>query len=488
MDPTTMKPGGRLAIVLAVLATGACTPPNLGSRPLPVETARLDSAKSLAGASATAQWPADDWWRRYGDAQLDGLVEEALANSPTVAEAAARVRAARGVMQQAGATGLPQLEANGSAGAKKQSYNNGIPPDFVPKGWNSDGDISLGANFDLDLWGRNKALLAAATSDLAASEVDVHQAKVILATNVVSSYADLAQLYAERDVLEQAASVRAKSAALATQRFNGGLDNRGSSDLARSQQARAAGELEANAEEIALRRHALAALLGAGPDRGLAIARPDFSTFTPIAVPGDAGIALAGRRPDIVAARLRVEAQGRRIDAAKAAFLPDISLSGLIGMMSLGLDNLFDSGSSYGDAHAAISLPIFDGGTRRGNYTQARGGYDQLVAQYDETVIAALQQVADALASRASVERQLVESDHAYAAAKSAAEVAMLRYRGGLSTYIDALTAQSTMLDAQRATIDNRARLVSLDVALVRALGGGFADPIQTQTSRSAQP
>jgi NodT family efflux transporter outer membrane factor (OMF) lipoprotein len=475
-----------LGVAIAAASVGGCAAPDLGPRPTPVSPATLASNRSLPLAAQTAQWPADRWWIRYGDVQLIGRIDEALAHSPSVAEAAARVRAARGVAEQAGGATLPQLSGSADGGGRKQSYNNGIPPAFVPQGWHGYGDISLGANFDLDLWGKNRASLAAATSDLTATQVDAQQARLILTTNLVSSYVDLARLYAEHDLLAEARTVRATSADLAQKRYAAGLDNRSSADLARAMLASAAAALEANDEQIAVRRNAIAALLGAGPDRGLAITRPDIAEFTPTPLPGDAGIALAGRRPDIVAARLRVEAQGHRIDAAQAAFLPDISLSGLFGVMSLGLDKLFDAGSTYGQAQAAISLPIFDGGARRGNYVATRGGYDDLVAQYDATVIEALHQVADAVASRASVERQSQQANAAYASSAAAYDIALRRYRGGLSNYIEALSAQSAMLDARLTAIDTRSRLVSLDISLVRALGGGFTDPTNTLTPRSA--
>ena len=461
-----------LAMVAPVMS--GCAAPDLGARPDLVAPSKLASSTTLAG---TAQaWPQNQWWRGYGDAQLDAMVDEALAASPDVAAAAARIRIARGVMQTSGSALLPQVNANGSASAVKQSYNNGIPRDFVPKGWNDTGDLFLGASFDLDLWGRNRALLAAATSEARAAEVDAAQSRLMLTSSIVSSYAGLARLYAERDVLEQAVKARQATASLTDQRVPRGLDNQSPLRQANSALASAELELESNAEQIDLQRHALAALMGAGPDRGLSIQRPSVQLLTPTAIPADAGIALVGRRPDIVAARMRAEAQGRRIDAAKAAFMPDVSLSGLIGLQSLGLGHLLDAGSDYGNAKAAVSLPIFNGGQLRGNYRQARGQYDLAVANYDSTVIQALQQVADAIASRDSAERQIAAADQALSEAQGGYDLAMRRYKGGLASYLDVLTAETALITAKRTATDARFRRVALDVALVRALGGGFTE------------
>ncbi|ROT97019.1 efflux transporter outer membrane subunit [Altererythrobacter sp. FM1] len=474
------------ALALVALLSG-CAAPDPGARPQMRAPATLASHQSLSIGPVAAEWPDDRWWARYGDTQLDALVAEALANSPTVAQAAARVRAARGLVERAGAAGMPQLNASGDAGAKKQSYNNGIPADFVPKGWKSYGTLSLGASFDLDLWGKHRDELAAATSEALATEVDAREAALALESNVVEAYTRLNVLFEEEDLLTATADARQQSVDLYAKRYASGLDSQLPQRQAETQLAGAKAALEANAEQIALQRHVIAALLGAGPDRGLSITRsPLKGPFARIPVPADAGIALAGRRADIVAARLRVEAQGQRIDVARKAFLPDINLSGVIGLMSLGVSNLFDSGSDYGNASGAISLPLFDGGDKHGNLVQARGQYDTLVSQYNATVVQALKEVADALSSRASVEQQAASAEQAARSAAQAYRLADDRYRAGLSTYLDVLTAQTAMLSAQKQALETRSRLVLTDIQLVRALGGGYAesDAAQTGTDR----
>ncbi|WP_120716033.1 efflux transporter outer membrane subunit [Tsuneonella amylolytica] len=464
------------SLALAVVLSG-CAAPDGGERPVLSTPAQLESRKSLSIGPIADAWPHDRWWQRYGDAQLNALVDEAVANSPTVAEAAARVRTAEGLVRRAGAAGSPQFGLAGEGGLKKQSYNNGIPAQFVPKGWKSYGSLALNGDFDLDLWGRNRAALAAATSDALAAQVDARQAALALQSNVVETYATLGVLYLEDDFLVQAVEVREASAALYAKRYAGGLDSQLPQRQAEAAAAGAAAALEANEERIALQRNVLAALLGAGPDRGLAIERPKaVGPFARIPLPADAGIALAGRRADIVAARLRVEAQGSRIDEARAAFMPDISLRGLLGFMSLGIANLFDRGSDFGQTTGAISLPIFDGGALRGNLEQTGGRYDELVAQYDATVVEALKEVADALASRSSVDEQTREAERAASAAADAYRLADIRYRGGLTTYLDVLSAQTAMIDAQRTALQTRSRLLLTDIQLVRALGGGYAD------------
>jgi len=474
-----------ISLALCLLATtglAGCATPQLGPKRDIAAPSDFAAARSFVGADAA--WPSAGWWQAYGDPQLDTLIDEALAGSPDIAIAAARLRAAQGAAQQAGAAGLPQLSADGSVGYNKQSYNNGIPAEFVPKGWNDTGRVGLNASFDLDLWGRNRASLAAATSDAEATRLDGAQAALLLATSVASAYADLARLFAEQDVLQRALEVRTATAKLVSDRVALGLDTQGEMKQARSAVPAARVDLAANAEQIGLARNRIAALIGAGPDRGLAIGRPKLPALAADGLPANAGIALIGRRPDIAAARARAEAAASRIKVARVDFYPDLSLTGLIGMQALGLGNLVKGTSSMGNVGPALSLPIFDGGTLRGRYVQARGQYDEAVANYDSTLVGALREVADAVTSRRQLAVQTTDARASLVDAEGAFQIAQLRYRGGLSTFLDVLSAEQNVLTARRSLADIDSRRFTLDVALVRALGGGFQPKLQISGTR----
>lgn len=476
---TVLSPRVVAASLLALtFSLSACAAPDLGPHPAMRAPADLESGRSLQAAGAAASWPQARWWAAYRDPQLDALVDEALVNSPSVATAEARIRQARGATRVAGAEGLPTLGGQASGGVTKQSYNTGVPSQFVPHGWKSTGTLALSGEFDLDLWGKARNSLAAATSEELAAEADGRQATLMLSSNVVSSYFDLGRLAERGKALEEAQKAREALVELTRQRVDLGVENEGPLRQAEAAAAGARLAVSANAEQILLRRHALAALLGAGPDRGLSITPPQVDAIPETPLPSDAGIALAGRRPDIVAARLRAEAASSRIKVARAAFMPDISLSGLIGLTSLGLSNLIDGGSTYGNLGGALSLPIFQGGRLQGQFTQARGTYDAAVANYNQTVIGALQDVADALASRDAAAAQEREAAEAKEKAAAGYDIAFKRYRGGLSSYLEALTAQTAALDARETAIDAHFRTLALEVALKRALGGGFEDDI----------
>jgi len=237
-------------------------------------------------------------------------------------------------------------------------------------------------------------------------------------------------------------------------------------------QARA--DIEETDEAIALTKNALAALIGSGPDRALSIGRPEISALRSQGVPVDASINLVGRRPDIAASRSRVEAAAQRIKEARAGFYPNVNLGALIGLQAFGLNNLFSGGSSFGSVSPAVSLPLFHGGALQGQYRGRRGQYDEAVALYDGQVIQALRETADAVTSQKMLVRRLAESRSALAAFEQAHGLARQRYEHGLATYLDVLTAEEGVVQARLAVTRLETRAFTLDVQLVRALGGGF--------------
>lgn len=461
---------GRAALLPLVLATGACASvPDLGPKPLPHAAADYVAAKSLAGDAAA--WPGDGWWQRYSDTQLNQLICEGLAGSPDLAAAAARIRRAGGLAQAAGAKLLPTIDAGASVSALNPS-NNLQPP--LWSGFKDVDNAGLSLNFDLDLWGKNRAALRAVNMDANAARFDADEARLMLTTGIAATYADLTALYAQRDHLVSALDIRAQTLKLVKQRADIGLDNASALRLAEARLPQTKADLTATDEAIMLTKHALAALIGAGPDRALTIEQPAPGALQAHGLPANASIELVGRRPDIAAARTRVEAAGDRIKEARAAFYPDVSISALAGFSSLGLGNLFQSSSAFAGVTPAISLPMFHGGALQGQYRGRRGDYDEAVALYDRQVIQALRETADAVTSRNALVDRLTQSQSSLASYEQALALARVRYKQGLSTYLDVLTAEESVVNARLTVAQLETRAFTLDVQLVRALGGGF--------------
>jgi NodT family efflux transporter outer membrane factor (OMF) lipoprotein len=458
-------------LVAATLALSGCAP-NLGAAPQPKPVTAYATTQALAAPPSA--WPQDGWWKRYGDPQLDALVDEALKGSPSLAQAEARVRRARALAEQAGAALLPDLSANASVGEVRQSYNMGFPPEFLPKGYNDTGRVTADLNWDIDVFGRNRANLAAATSEAEAARMDAAESRLMVTTNLVAAYADLARLFALRDAAAQALSNRNQTFDLVGRRAREGVTNQGEASQAQSNASSAAQELASLDEQIAIARDRVAALAGEGPDRGLQIAPPKPVPAAAFGLPQNLAADLLGRRPDVQAARLRAEAAAKRVSAAKAGFYPNVNLAAFFGHQALGLDLLRLSTSQVGQAEVALSLPIFSAGRLEGEYRGARAEYDAAVAAYDETLVGALQDVADAAASARALQDRLTHGRNALAQAEEAYRIAGLRYRAGLSNYLVVLAAENDVIAQRRIAADLEARALSVDAALVRALGGGF--------------
>jgi NodT family efflux transporter outer membrane factor (OMF) lipoprotein len=458
------------AALLAALSAAACAAlPTPGPHPVPKPAAAYATEQSFAGPAAA--WPSDHWWIGYGDPQLTALITEALAGAPDLSIAEARLRKADAFRVGTRANLLPSVEFEGTAQHMRLGDN--LPLPGLSGGHNVD-YAGLGLSWELDFWGKNRAALRAAISEEGAAEGEREEAKLALSTEIASQYAELAALYADRDTAVSAASIRRQTAELMAGRQAKGLENAAAAERARSGAEASEAEVAAIDEAIANTRHATAALLGEGPDRGLRITRPSAEALNAPGLPQNLPADLLGRRPDIVAARLRAEAAASRIKAAKASFYPNIDLQGVIGGGTLDLAHAARMGSIIGAVGPALSLPIFDGGRLRANYRGAEADYDLAVAEYDRTVAHALNDVADAATSQRQLEVRLAHSRSSLDAAKAAHDVVQNRYRGGLATYLDVLTAEDALISARRQVASLESRAFTLDVAMVRALGGGF--------------
>jgi NodT family efflux transporter outer membrane factor (OMF) lipoprotein len=458
-------------LLAASMLTGCVTPPKLG--PAPVAKTPEHYSTSTSFAATAAPWPTEQWWDTYGDPQLGSLIQEALADAPTMAQAGARLRKAEANIGVARSRTMPSVSADGTLAITKPSTDEGIPVLPERQGYNDTGRVTLGFSWELDFWGKNRAALAAARSQADAARADAAAARLFVSTAVAAAYADLARLYADRDVLSETVAVREKTLELVQARVLHGFDS--DADLAQAEAGppAARADLAAADESIGLARNRLAALLGKGPDRGLTIERPASPALTAFGLPAHLSAELIGRRPDVVAARWRVEAAAQRIKVAKAQFYPNVNLVGLIGFSSLGVGNLLAGGADVGSVGPAISLPIFDAGRRRENYKGVRADYDLAVASYDDALTQALRDVADAAVSSRQLSPELSNAELSLASVERAYRLAQVRYKAGATDYQSVLIVEERLLVSRRIVTRLQSRAFILDVALIRSLGGG---------------
>jgi NodT family efflux transporter outer membrane factor (OMF) lipoprotein len=469
------RPSPRVAAILAFFALAGCAP-DLGEAPHIQSPAAYADAKSFVAPKV--DWPADAWWRAYGDPQLDQLIEEALAGSPDLEAAAARARGAAAMVQVAGANLWPTVAGSASVTETEQSTNQGmsaLSESALPHGWHTPGQIAAGFDYELDFFGKNRATLAAATSEADAAAAEQAEARLQISAAVAETYANLGQLFADQRAARDAVRVRQESAELVESRSKSNLENEGAVSLARGQLHAAELESDALDRQIALTRDQLAALLGKGPDRGLAIVPPAVEKTRSLGLPAKLSVDFIGRRPDIVAARLSAEAAASRIEVANANFYPNVDLTGSFGYQSFDLKYLLQHQSQMGQLGPAVHLPIFDYGRNEGVYRGARADYDAAVAVYDRTLANALRDVADAYATRRGVAVEIKDARAALAESENGYRVIKQRYDAGLSRYTDVLTAENALLAQRRAVADLQAQAFAADVVMARALGGGYA-------------
>ncbi|WP_042588486.1 efflux transporter outer membrane subunit [Burkholderia sp. MSHR3999] len=475
---------GRTAGVLAaLLALSGCAPsgflPSLSLR-APAD----DALARTAGPGAAGAWPAPDWVAQLQDPQLDQLVAEALQQNPDLQVAQARLRIAQAQLQQFDAlTGL-----TGTAGAtvnRARMPQPGDVADVTIGGYKvpvqifgdpaaSPSSVFVALNYQLDLWGRNKAATKSLMSLRDAARVEADQVRLAMSTAIVAVYCQLDQAYAARDLLQQKLKVSQRVTTVLRERTARGIDNAYDASDASIKRSRLLGQIALNDEQIKLAQLQLGVLSGRGPERGLALQRPHVGKFGDAALPARLPADLLGRRPDIVAARLRVEAAYANADATRAQFFPDVNLIGLGGVFALTPASLFSRDALAGSVGPAVSLPIFDRGRLKAKLGADVAQADVAIGLYNKTVDDALGQVAQLVTSLQTSQTLVAQQQDAVAAAQKIVQIAADRHRRGLLMQKDVDVAELTLIDERAQLIDLLGKQRTLRVGLIGALGGGF--------------
>jgi NodT family efflux transporter outer membrane factor (OMF) lipoprotein len=439
-----------------------------------------------ANGTGPAFRAADDWWRAFGDDQLDALMTQALQGNPSLRIAQARLARAQAMSEAARANTLPQV--NGSLNVTRQHFTkNGLYPPPIAGATVNTGDLGLQGSWELDFFGKNAAALQAAVGATRAAEADAQAARVLLTTKVARAYLQLARTNDQLAVAQRTLEQRQQSLQLVSDRVRAGLDTNLELRQSEGSLPETRQQIEALREQATIAEHALAALTGAG-NRDVVAKQPSLARLKAMPVPTQLPSDLLGERADIVAARWRVEAATQNVRSAKAQFYPSINIAGLVGLSSFGLGKLLDMGSTQWSLGPAIHLPIFDAGRLRANLRGNTADLDAAIESYNASVLDAIRDTADQLASAQSIARQQAEQASAQQAAEAAYDIALQRYKAGLGTYLNVLSAETGVLAQRRLAVDLAARALDTQVGLVRALGGGAGGAPAGPTLAAATP
>jgi NodT family efflux transporter outer membrane factor (OMF) lipoprotein len=470
MNAISLRRASAALGAMSVLVSSCVTVP----RHEPAQRAAV-AERSLGLDGAAVAPVATDWWKSFGDAQLDQLIAQALTDNPGLEQAQSRLRTAQAQTSLAQSGDFPSLKLSG--GETRLKIPSGFPPalDAGHSVWA--GDLGASLAWDLDLWGKHAATLAQATSLQRAAGLEIDSARLMVSGAVVQAYIDLYRSYVLADIAERARSQRSNILEIARKRVAAGLDTRVELREAEGALPQAQVALLQAQSAQALAKHQLAALEGRAADAYPGMTRPQLDLNAGVPLPSALPINLLARRPDVIAARARIDAADSQKRAAKAAFYPTVNLKAFAGFASFSLQDLLDAGSFGYGAGPSLSLPLFDAGRLRAQYRGAGAELDSAVADYDDTVVRAVRQAADQLTLIDALTQELAQQQQALTAAEEAYRLAEERYRAGLAGYLTVLNVETEVLNERRQQLDLNASLALARVTLLLAVGGSFPGP-----------
>jgi outer membrane protein, multidrug efflux system len=436
--------------------------------------------------------PKGAWWQVFHDSTLDGYEQQLLQANQSLVAARGRLNQARSLARVATAGYFPQLSADPSAQRLRGSGNrplngeavtaNGVPVAIVPYSENVY-TIPFSLSYEVDLFGRVRRNLEGSNATLQSTAADLGNVQLVLTAELAADYFNLRELDAEYQVVQESVAYERKGLDLVQNRHQGGIAN----GLEVAQQATV---LDSTISQLALVQqsraqyeHAIAVLVGQPASNFSVPVAPLKATPPPVplGVPSD----VLERRPDIATYEREMAYENAQVGLARTAFYPHITLSGAGGWQSTQIASLLNAPSLFWSLGADVLQPIVEGGRNRANLAAAQAAYDQSVANYRQTVLTAFQEVEDGISNLSTISLALSTQGAAVEDARRALEIANNRYVGGVTNYLDVITAQTTLLSSQRLETQLLGQQMVSSVYLVKALGGSWdATQIKNETVR----
>jgi multidrug efflux system outer membrane protein len=457
------------AAVLVALSVGCAGLPPKHKPVQLTDSAPLEGLQAAAGGD----WPAPEWWKRYQDPTLDQLIALGGANSPSLATARARYDSARQSVRLAAAESGAHLDASADANRQRLSDNGLFPPQLLGFTWYNQYDLGLQASYTFDWWGKQRDAVEAAMDQAHAAQADRSAAALMLASSITDTYFGWQSDQNRLGVLREKEIVVQSQARLTAARVRAELDSAdelNSSDLALAAAREQIAALEGSAK---LRVVALAALAGRSIGDLPPLVPKPLPSF-PGLLPDNVRIDLISRRADITASRWRVEAAEKSLASARAEFFPDVTVNALLGVSSLDVGKLLEYGSRVPEAGAAIHLPIFDAGRIKARYGGAQAAIESAVSTYQDTVISAARDVAVQATTLAQIDAQRLQRAKEVEAALRMKNTAAARVRQEVDDSRSELMATESWIEQRDAMMQLDSAALSADIALQRALGGGY--------------
>jgi multidrug efflux system outer membrane protein len=418
------------------------------------------------------------WWKIYGDAALDRLVEEALAGNADLALAVARVDEARAQLGLAQADQAPSVDAGFNRSRQQNSRSTATAFPGVPREYN-DYRTTLSVSYELDLWGRLRNATTAARADLLASESARETVRITLAADVAQAYFALRAYDEQIAATRRSLETRTESLGMQKKRLDVGAISEFDYRQIEAEAAAARAQLPQLERQRSQQENALAVLLGRSPKAIYegAISRTNGSGGEPpaLVVPSGLPSELLLRRPDLVQAEQRIVAQNARVAEARASLFPSISLTGLLGSESALLRNLFSGPAGLWSLAAAVAQPLYSGGRLEAGISAAQARERQALAQYQQSIQNAFREVRDAIVAQTKTREQFDAEDQRAAALRQALGLARLRYENGMASQLEVLDVERNLLAAEQGRADSLRAQRAAIADLFKALGGGWS-------------
>lgn len=466
-----------LVMALALAGCAAIAPDTHPLAKRDIASAELSSSIKLAHEG----WPEAQWWTAYHDDQLNAIIKQALASGPSLEVAAAHIGTARSTLSRSLAD--LGLETSLYANANRQRYSGtGLFPAPIGGAYYTEETLRLDLRYNFDWWGKNRAQVAAAVGELNAGRATYAEAEQALAASIAQSYFRLQGAWARLANAEQLAATQTALAQDQARRVARGLataDEQRAADMELSLIRKQQMQLKSDIEH---EREALRALAGAD-NTALADLKPVTLAPAPHALPARLGIELLARRPDLQAARWKLEASLSRIDAAKAAFYPDVNLTGSIGLDTVKVENLLQAASRTLYVGPTLSLPLFDSKRLDAQLDGTRTARNERIAEYNQIIIEAVRDVAQGGAQLQGIEQQITQQTAATASARAQVASAQARMDHGLANNASVLNARLALLKQQDADLYLQQIQLLAEVALTNALGGGYHEEAPLATA-----
>lgn len=452
--------------------------PELKHAPLTALTeAQNEALKS--NAATQSDWPQEQWWRIFGDEQLNGLIEQSLDAHPSMKIAEAKVQIAAAQFRRERAPLFPNFNSSGDYTRIHNSKNGifGLAPRVFPLTYNQP-EISLNFSYEFDFWKKHTNLIVAAIDEVQARAAEAYLSKLILAVSVADAYFHLQASAARLEIAKELIRNRKDNIELTSLRRKNGLDNDWVVNRARTASLVASQFYEQVSEDVITSNNELQALLVS--DFTVPIAAVDLSLGLnePFPIPTTLPLELLAHRADVWAYRWRVEAAARQICVARANFYPNINIVGFVGLQSIFPSKLFQGDSTYGSIGPAFHLPLFDGGILCAEYDVSVQQYVIAVAQYDQAVLDAVKEVLNALAILKSTHELYLIAKASEEVAKDSLEVARQRLKHELNSKLDVLSYENDWLQSKDIYLQALLSCSEARLNLIRALGGGAGDTV----------